>query len=343
MYSVQDAGRGTTSACLCQAPPGMHEWPSTNAIDDTASQNRTTKLWGIVSQNPSSCFSNSYEQNRARSRLVFVSLTLWRRWSLRSLPQDMSTMPSLHSTTCDLWKGYLMRVTWVTCELHRRAAHGAPQHWSVRWHLTWRGYWNYLHEVWSRTEWDHRNYTETWNSQNLSWNHGRLGRDERYRRIISLNFTQRRKRPQDIGISTRLNCWVEGGPAKMKAAGTFYILKIKRNESKKGKHFIKWKFYSIHLIVQTSKHNENILATNNSKQATVQKTRYYEQYSRHRKMEMDWPCLKKKNDSISTTVLRWTPVGKKKTWTTKKRGGGQWKTGTTIFELGSCFIADCTQ
>ena len=27
---------------------------------------------------------------------------------------------------------------------------------------------------------------------------------------------------------------------------------------------------------------------------------------------MDWPCLKKKDDNISKTALRWTPVGKRK-------------------------------
>ena len=72
-------------------------------------------------------------------------------------------------------------------------------------------------------------------------------------------------------------------------------------------------------LKRSSKHNEHILATDNFKQATIQKyrTRRYDQHTRHKKVEMDWPRLKKERwqrlqNSTQVDICR------KQTWTTQK-------------------------
>ena len=82
----------------------------------------------------------------------------------------------------------------------------------------------------------------------------------------------------------------------------------------------------------SSKHNENILTTNNFKQATVQnyRTRWYEQHLATRGWRWMGHVLRKKNDSISKTALRWTPVGKRK-HDDQKTWGRQKITETTKF------------
>ena len=72
----------------------------------------------------------------------------------------------------------------------------------------------------------------------------------------------------------------------------------------------------------TKCHNENILATNNFKQATVQNYRtrcYYEQHLTTRRWRWIGHVLRQKDDNISKTALKWTPVGKRKRGRPKKR------------------------
>ena len=106
-------------------------------------------------------------------------LTRWRILSLCSLPQGISTMPG---TNYELWKVCPMAYvrnsptdsTRCTTTLVCSMAFGV------------NGHWNYLHEVWSWTEWDNWNNSETGNSENLGlqlaylpWHHRRLEQDER--------------------------------------------------------------------------------------------------------------------------------------------------------------------
>ena len=95
------------------------------------------------------------------------------------------------------------------------------------------------------------------------------------------------------------------------------------------------------------KHNENTLVTHNFKQATLQnyRTRYYEQYTRDKKMEMDWPCLKKERWQCIQSSTKMDTCLKKKTWTTQNKvEEDRWKRPrTTTFDLGSGCKSSCRQ
>ena len=92
----------------------------------------------------------------------------------------------------------------------------------------------------------------------------------------------------------------------------------------------------------SSIHNENILSTNNIKQATVQnyRTRCYEQHLVTRRCRWIGHVLRKKDDSTLyiQNSTKMDTCWKKKTWTIHKNmEDSRKRTGTTTFELAPGF------